>query len=67
MDTSKVKVILSATAGTLALFILYKLLSRGKGSIAVGGANFFAGQIDPRLSIDIREKKAKEFVQEFVK
>ena len=68
MDSGKVKVALTATAGAIALYVLYRLLAKPKTPYSVGGtSDIFSGRIDPLSPIDVRQKAAQDFVVDFIK
>jgi len=67
MDSGKVKTIVGLTSGAVALFLLYKLLTRGKAETSfTASTNPFVGRIDPRSPLDIKQKEALDIVKDFM-
>ena len=66
MDSGKAKVIVSAAAGALALYLLYKIISKGKAPATIDGSGPFTGRIDPRAPVEIKQKEASEAVIDYI-
>jgi hypothetical protein len=54
MDSGKAKVIASAAAGALALYLLYKIISKSKAAGTIEGSGPFTGRIDPRAPVEVK-------------
>ena len=67
------KIGLGIAAGALALLVLYKLMSGGKGKNTAGGSggriskDEFAEIIDQRSPIEVKQKEAHDFVLAYIK
>ena len=66
MDSGKAKVIVSAAAGALALYLLYKIISKGKALATIDGSGPFTGRIDPRAPVEIKQKEASDAVIDYI-
>ena len=66
MDSGKAKVIVSAAAGALALYLLYKIISKGKAPATIDGSGPFTGRIDPRAPVEIKQKEASDAVIDYI-
>ena len=67
MDSGKVKVLAMTTAGALAAFLLYRLLTKGgKATASVGSQGPFIGRIDQRAPLDIKQQEAHSLVLEYI-
>ena len=66
MDSGKVKVVVSAAAGALALYLLYKIISKGKAPANVESSGPFTGRIDPRAPVEVKQKEASDAVIDYI-
>ena len=66
MDSGKAKVIASAAAGALALYLLYKIISKSKAAETIEGSGPFTGRIDPRSPVEVKQKEASDAVVEYI-
>lgn len=66
MDSGKVKVVVSAAAGALALYLLYKVISKGKATASIEGKGPFTGRIDPRAPVEVKQKEASDAVVDYI-
>ena len=53
-------------AGALALYVLFRMISRGKATASFGGKNPFVSRIDPRAPLDTKQKEALETVVNYI-
>ena len=67
MDSGKVKIVAMTTAGALAAYLLYKILTKGKATAEVGALGPFIGHIDPRSPVDVKQQEALHVVVEYIK
>ena len=75
MENNKVnfpKIVLGTAVGAITLFVLYKLLNRGKGATTAGGSgrtskDEFSEIIDQRSPIEVKQKEAHDFVLDYIK
>jgi hypothetical protein len=53
-------------AGALALYVLFRMLSRGKIASSFGVKNPFICRIDPRAPPEVKQKEALDSVVEYI-
>jgi hypothetical protein len=66
------KIVIGTAVGALTLFVLYKLLNRGKGATTTGvtgrsSKDDFAEIIDQRSPLEVKQKDAHDFVVAYIK